>query len=73
MEENNRIDILITRYLSGEANNEDLKELRDWTERSEENRKTFQKYKNIWDSSGNREKAKMINAEKSFNLIKPDI
>jgi ferric-dicitrate binding protein FerR (iron transport regulator) len=73
MTEDNRIVILITRYLSGEATIEELKELKEWTERSKDNRMIFQNYKNIWDSSGNSEKEKMINAEKSFNLIKKRI
>ncbi len=73
MEENNRIVILITRYLSEEANHEELKELKEWTERSEENRNIFQNYKNIWAGSGDSEKEKILNAEKSYSHIKKRI
>ncbi len=43
------IDIkLITRHLSGEANDQDKQQLKDWMEASENNRQLFEKYKAVW-------------------------
>jgi transmembrane sensor len=69
MTENNKINLLITRCLSGEATNRELTELKEWTERSEENKMFFQNYENIWDSSGNSDLGKMIDVDRSFNLV----
>lgn len=62
--------LLITKCLSEEATNEELMELKVWTEKSKENMIYFQKYKNIWDISGGIPIEKKINVTGSFELVK---
>ncbi|HYW94467.1 MAG TPA: FecR domain-containing protein [Bacteroidales bacterium] len=51
--EKNSIPVdLITRYLSGEVNTDDLIDLERWKAASEENRRTFEQYRRIWESTG---------------------
>ena len=49
----NRIEILISRILSGNATSEEINELNAWKEESEKNLKLFEKYKKIWDTNNN--------------------
>jgi transmembrane sensor len=70
MTENYKVSLLITRYLSGEAADKEIAELKEWTERSEENKMFFQNFKNIWDCAGNSGLGNMIDIDRSFNLVK---
>ena len=51
--EKNSIPVdLISRYLSGEANTDDIIDLERWKAASEENRRTFDQYRRIWETTG---------------------
>ncbi len=51
--EKNSIPVdLITKYLSGEANTDDIIDLERWKAFSEENLSTFDQYRRIWESTG---------------------
>ncbi len=51
--EKNSIPVdLITRYLSGEANTDDIIDLERWKAASEENLRTFDQYRSIWEATG---------------------
>ncbi len=52
--ENNSIPFdLITRFFSGEASTDDIIDLEQWKAASEENRKTFEQYRHMWEKTGN--------------------
>jgi ferric-dicitrate binding protein FerR (iron transport regulator) len=69
IEQANR-EILITRYLTGEASPDEIVELQKWLDSSKDNLLYFQQLKNIWDNSGHDTGEKMIDVDKAFNLIK---
>lgn len=63
-------EILITRYLSGEATPDEIVELQKWLDSSKDNLLYFQQLKNIWDNSVRFNHEKMTDVDKAFNLIK---
>jgi len=63
-------EILITRYLTGEASPDEIIELQKWLGSSKDNLLYFQQLKNIWDNSDHVNDEKMIDVEKAFNLIR---
>jgi ferric-dicitrate binding protein FerR (iron transport regulator) len=63
-------EILITRYLNGEASQDEIGELQKWLDSSKDNLLYFQQLKNIWDNSEHANDIKMIDVDKAFNLIK---
>lgn len=46
------MDEIITRYLQGEASDEEKKQLLDWLRQSDENKKTFSEMRDVWLASG---------------------
>jgi transmembrane sensor len=62
-------EILITRYLTGEASPIEIVELQKWLDASKDNLLYFQQLKNIWDNSEHYTDEKMIDVEKAFNMI----
>jgi transmembrane sensor len=62
-------EILITRYLIGEASPDEIIELQKWLNASKDNLLYFQQLKNIWDNSDHNTFEKMIDVDKAFNLI----
>lgn len=69
MEQNNRIEILITRCISGEASTEEYQELQLWIESSKENFTVFQQYRNIWNNSENNESLRTIDVDHSYHKV----
>jgi ferric-dicitrate binding protein FerR (iron transport regulator) len=67
-EQKNR-EIIITRYLTGVASQEEIIELKKWLATSKDNLLYFQQVKNIWDNSENITVEKLINVDKAFNMI----
>src|SRR5450759_5366454 len=63
-------EILITRYLTGEASPDEIVELQKWLDSSKDNLLYFQQLKNIWDNSEHVNDEKMIDVDKAFSLIK---
>lgn len=43
------IDIILTKFLRGEASPEEISYVREWMNESEDNKRLFNQYKNIWD------------------------
>ncbi len=68
IEQGNR-EILITRYLSGEAGQEEIDDLQKWLVASKDNLLYFQQLKNIWDNSEHSKVEKMIDVDKAFKII----
>lgn len=66
-------DLLISRYLSGQASLEDFNDLLSWLNCSKENLIYFQQVKNIWDVSGRNPGSELIDAEEAFSKIKERI
>jgi len=62
-------EVLITRYLAGEASDIEIVELQEWLVASKDNLLYFQQSKNIWDNTELNISEKMINVDKAFNLI----
>jgi ferric-dicitrate binding protein FerR (iron transport regulator) len=62
-------DILITRYLTGEASHDEIIELRAWLVAAKDNALYFQQLKNIWDNTEKDIDVNKIDADKAFNLI----
>jgi len=62
-------EILITRYLTGEAGPEEIIELQKWLGASKDNLLNFQQLKNIWDSSEHFKDEKIIDVDKALNMI----
>jgi ferric-dicitrate binding protein FerR (iron transport regulator) len=62
-------DVLITRYLTGEASDDEIVELQAWLVASKDNLLYFLQLKNIWDNTELNISEKMINVDKAFNLI----
>jgi transmembrane sensor len=67
-EENN--EILIVRYLSGEASPEEISELKKWLSASGDNLLYFRQVKNIWDNSKQYSFKELLNADKAFVKVK---
>jgi ferric-dicitrate binding protein FerR (iron transport regulator) len=62
-------EILVTRYLTGQANADELAELKKWLSVSKDNLLYFQQLKNIWDNSEHYTDEKMVDVEKAFKTI----
>jgi len=62
-------EILIARYLTGEANPDEIIELQKWISTSNDNLLYFQQLKNIWDNSEHYPGEKIINVDKAFKMI----
>jgi len=62
-------EVLITRYLAGEASYDEIVELQAWLVASKDNLLYFQHLKNIWDNTELNISENMINIDKAFNLI----
>ena len=62
-------EVLITRYLTGEASHDEIVELQVWLVASKDNLLYFQQLKNIWDNTEHNIGENMINVDKAFNLI----
>lgn len=69
MGKDNRIEILISRCVSGDASVEEYNDLQKWMETSKENFASFQQYRNIWNSSENPELLKMIDVNKAYRIV----
>jgi len=72
-EEQKNREILITRYLTGEANPDEIIELQKWLGATKDNSKYFQELKNIWDNSEPFESKTMIDTVKAYSIIKQRI
>ena len=46
--DNNHIDILISRYLAGDATSPEIQELFNWIQSDDNNRKYFLRQQDIW-------------------------
>jgi transmembrane sensor len=68
--EQKKSEILITRYLTGEASHYEIVELHKWLGVSTNNLLYFQQLKNIWDHSEHITGEKMPDVDKAFTLIK---
>ncbi|MGC1392453.1 MAG: FecR domain-containing protein [Bacteroidales bacterium] len=66
-------DILITRYLTGEASQYEIVELQEWLLGENDNLLYFQQLKNIWNNSEHDIDVNRIDADKAFNLINKKI
>jgi len=62
-------DVLITRYLTGEASQDEIIELQVWLVAAKDNLLYFQQLKNIWDNAEKYIDVNTIDADKGFNLI----
>lgn len=51
MKENEHIEALVSRFLNGKCTSEETRELKNWMEASDENKKEFLALKDIWDLS----------------------
>ncbi|HBS87379.1 MAG: hypothetical protein A2W91_13930 [Bacteroidetes bacterium GWF2_38_335] len=70
MEENNlNIEVLISRYLSGEANHSETEIVDKWKAESEENFLLFRDYKKIWDNSRNLKPLLSINIDNEWEKL----
>jgi transmembrane sensor len=63
-------EILVTRYLSGEASPEEIIELKKWLSASEDNLLYFKQIKSIWDNSYISAVKEKIDADKAFKMVK---
>ena len=63
---NERIDQLITEYLSDQLTAEGFQELKDWSRESEENRRYVRDKIEVWFSSGAAANGKVFDKEKAF-------
>lgn len=63
---NERIDQLITEYLSGQLTAEAFRELKDWSQESEENRRYVRDKIEVWFSSGAVSNGKVFDKEEAF-------
>lgn len=68
IEQGNR-EILITRYLTGEAGQDEIVELQKWLGASKDNLLYFQQLKNIWDNSEHYSCEKIIDFDMAFNIV----
>jgi transmembrane sensor len=66
-------NILITRFLTGEATPEEVIEIQKWLNESNDNMLYFRKLKNIWDNAENDMDIKKINVDSALNLVKKRI
>lgn len=64
---NERIDQLITEYLSGRLTADAFQELKDWSRESEENRRYVRDKIEVWFSSGVAVDRKTFDKEKAFS------
>jgi ferric-dicitrate binding protein FerR (iron transport regulator) len=72
-EEQKNREILITRYLTEEANQDEIIELQKWLCASKDNSMHFQQLKNIWDISESFKSKTLIDSDKAYNMIKKRI
>lgn len=70
MRDQNRIPDFILDYLSGEAGSEEPVELERWLEESEENRKLFKVYREIWLGTGKYDSLDNVDVSKMFDEFK---
>jgi len=66
-------EILITRYLTGEAGQEEIDELQKWLCASKDNLLYFQQLRYIWDNSEHYTGEKMPDVEKAFSIVKKGV
>jgi transmembrane sensor len=66
-------EVLIIRYLTGEASQDEIIELQDWLLSSKDNLLYFQQLKNIWDNTEHEIDVNKIDATKAFNLINKSV
>jgi transmembrane sensor len=66
-------EILITRYLTCEASQEEIGELQKWISTSKENLLYFQQLKNIWDNSEHNSGFRRIDVTYAYNKINSSI
>lgn len=64
---NERIDQLITEYLSDQLTAESFRELKDWSQESEENRRYVRDKIEVWFSSGAAANGKVFDKEEAFD------
>jgi len=69
LQELQNTEILITRYLSGEAGHTEIVELQKWLGASKDNLLYFQQLKNIWDNSEEETGKKITDVETAFRII----
>ena len=65
--ENKHIEVLIARFLAGDAAREELDELTAWIDRNQENLAYFLKMKNIWDTTHPAFDPRSIHAGEALN------
>ncbi len=73
METTNKIDNLIIRLFSGEANLEDKRKIAEWLDLSIENRRLFSDLREIWLSSGIQTNADNYNLEEAIRNFREQI
>jgi ferric-dicitrate binding protein FerR (iron transport regulator) len=61
--------MLATKYLSGEAGQEETNALKEWIEKSPANREAFETLKEIWEKSGSLSKEELINLDAEWDLL----
>ncbi len=64
------IDQLIVSYLSGELDDLQIKELKSWIDRSDENKRYFMQYQEIWVSSCSEDEIHLYDSDKAFECFR---
>lgn len=68
-EKSNIADILVTRYLSGEATHDETKQLKQWLESDKQNQRYFNQLRNIWQATNPTFKPNEINTEEAYQKV----
>ena len=69
MAENDNLMRIISRYLSGTADNEEIKYLEKWIGESGENKKCFDQVRNIWQAVDTKNVSEVINTQKCLKKV----
>ena len=67
------INLLIVSYLTRSISEEDLVQLKEWINFSDENRNHFNEFKNAWILSGAKNGSSITNAEESWRVFKNNL
>jgi transmembrane sensor len=67
---NIEITDILAGYFSGELTEEEVRRIESWKELSDENRKVFDEYRNLWESAGNSSGLKDIDIENEWEFLR---
>ncbi len=73
VDKNSEIELLLVKYLAGEADKDQIRMVEDWKDQSDENLQLFEEYEKVWQNANAFHQVKAIDLDAEWKIQKENI